>query len=77
MKSDQQQRLFAFVCYKNSDDAKRALEELPKMDPFEKGSFLYCNWAQKKRDRVDFLQKQFKNHVNETNLYTKNIKVFL
>ncbi len=75
VKSDQQQRLFAFVCYKNAEDAKKACEELPKMDPFEKGTFLYCNVAQKKRERVDYLQKQFKNQVNETNLYTKNIKV--
>lgn len=44
------------------------------MDPFESGTFLYANWAQKKRDRIEFLQKSFKNTVNETNLYTKNLK---
>lgn len=66
--------MFAFVCFKEAEHAKAAFEELPKLDPFEKGTYLYCNWAMKKRDRADHLQKQFKNHVNETNLYTKNIR---
>lgn len=73
-KKDSQQRLFAFVCFRDKHDAKKALDELVKMDPFESGTFLYANWAMKKKDRQDFLQRQFKNHVNETNLYTKNLK---
>ena len=50
------------------------MDSFVNLDPFESGTFLYVNWAMKKRDRSDFLQKQFRSQVNETNIYTKNLK---
>jgi hypothetical protein len=37
--------LFAFVCFKEKADAKKAFDTLPSLDPFEKGTFIYVNWA--------------------------------
>lgn len=28
----------------------------------------------KKGERAEYLQRQFRSHVNETNIYTKNLK---
>lgn len=43
------------MCFKDKNDAKKCMDSLVNLDPFESGTFLYVNWAMKKRDRQDFL----------------------
>lgn len=67
-------RLYAFVCFKNKENAKEALKNLENRDLFKTGEPLYVNQAMKKQDRQAFLQKQHNQYINETNIFTKNLK---
>ena len=51
-----------------------AYNVLTNSDPFNYGSNLYVNWAQKKTDRLRLLKNQYQNSNNETNIFSRNVK---
>ena len=50
------------------------METLSQRDPFRLGVNLYVNWVMKKSERQIALLKQYNGYVNETNIFTKNLK---
>jgi hypothetical protein len=48
VKEDANKRLFAFVCFKEKNDAKKAFKEIENQDIFGSGEKVYVNWAMKK-----------------------------
>lgn len=67
---------FAFVCFEENKAAVDAYTEIKEngFNPFDEGKPLYVNWAEKKRDRVKKLKESYAKSVNETNVFTKNLK---
>lgn len=50
------------------------MDGLLNKDPFRVGFNIYINWSMKKKDRQELLKKVYKDYVNMTNIYTKNLK---
>lgn len=66
-------RCFAFVAYKNADDANKAIKEFNEF-AIEGEETLYVGYAQKKDFRSKQLSEGFAKQTNETNLFIKSLK---
>jgi RNA recognition motif-containing protein len=66
---------FAFVCFETKEQAELAYNELQSVELDNTGEKMYVNWAERKGDRIKKLKDIYSNTVNETNLFTKNLKL--
>ena len=69
-------KIFAFLCFSNHDEAKKAYDTLKEKNPFktEDSKLLYVNWAETRLERQRKLKQAQANQKNETNLFVKNLK---
>jgi polyadenylate-binding protein len=75
-RNEQEDKYFAFVCYKNTDDAQKAFDYFTanSQDPFGVGLPLYVAWHQNKVERILEFKKRYNDISHQTNLYIKNLK---
>jgi len=55
VRGDSASRLFAFVCFAESEEAKAAYAAIENKDIFSLGEVVYVNWAMKKSERIALL----------------------
>jgi len=63
---------FGFVCYRNNDDAKKAIEALNN-SKLENGSELYVSRFEKKSERTRKLKNEMSKNVIQDQNSNKNL----
>ena len=74
VKKNKENKLFAFVCFENGNQAQEAKLLYENKDPLDSGMNLLISWAEKKAERARKLRAIYNSMQNESNLFTKNLR---